>query len=245
MDWKNELNAVKKYINSDYIYEVFRKYGFTIENKFVKLDSNINVYEACFISQITKIYMENYKNKIDKKDKELSILEIGFAYGTSALIFLNQLIKYKNKTRYDIVDMNQSTQWNNLGLKNIDQFLKINKKKLNYKLYEEDSTKALPKLKEKYDIIFIDGGHSEEVVTQDLLNSDKLLKKNGIVILDDVLHDDVKLALLKFLKNHKNYVKINISEDFKKLSVSKKVYDPDDEKRSYNNPSSMYAFIRV
>jgi predicted O-methyltransferase YrrM len=245
VDWKTELNAVKKYINSDYIYEVFRKYGFTINGKFLKLDSNINVYEACFISQITKIYMEKYKNKIDKKDKELSILEIGFAYGTSALIFLNQLIKYKNKIRYDIVDMNQSTQWNNLGLKNVDQFLKINKKSIKYNLYEEDSTKALPKLKEKYDIIFIDGGHTEDIVSQDILNSDKLLKKNGIMILDDVLHEGVKLALLSFLKNHKNYVKINISDDFKKLSVSKKVYDPEDEKRSYNNPNSMYAFIRM
>jgi len=114
MDWQEELNAVEKYISNKFIYEVFRKYGFIIENQFIKLDSNINVYEACFISLVTKLYCQNYKKEKD----DLNILEIGFAYGTSALMFLNQLKEYKNNKNYHIVDMNQTSQWKGIGLKN-------------------------------------------------------------------------------------------------------------------------------
>lgn len=114
MEWQEELNAVKKYINNDFIYEIFRRYGFTIENQFIKLDSNINVYESCFISLLTKLYIEKYK----KNGDNLNILEIGFAYGTSAIIFLNQLRLYNDTKNYHIVDMNQTKQWNSIGLKN-------------------------------------------------------------------------------------------------------------------------------
>jgi len=243
MDWQEELNAVEKYISNKFIYEVFRKYGFIIENQFIKLDSNINVYEACFISLVTKLYCQNYKKEKD----DLNILEIGFAYGTSALMFLNQLKEYKNNKNYHIVDMNQTSQWKGIGLKNLEIFKTIHNIDLKYKLFEEDSRIALPKLTTKYDIIFIDGGHSYDIVLSDIINSDKLLKFNGIMILDDVLHSGVKNALLYFLKNNKNYYKIKVFERNNKLNLDldKNIYDKRLKKRDYFNPNSMYAFIKL
>ena len=198
--WKSEFDAINKYIDNKYIYDVFYNYGFTIDNKFIKLDSNINVYEACFISLITKLFLLKNKNK-----QNINLLEIGFAFGTSALIFMNQLKDYKYTKTYDIVDMNQSTQWNNIGIKNLKLFIDKYNININYNLYEKDSTIILPKLKNQYDIIFVDGGHTYDIVKLDLYNSDKLLKINGIIILDDVLHYGVKKALTEFLYKNKNY----------------------------------------
>jgi hypothetical protein len=88
--YKIELDAIDKYIDNKFIYDIFYNYGFTINNKIIPLNSNINVYESCFISLLVDIYIKKYK-----KRAKLNILEIGLAYGTSSLIIMNQVLKYK------------------------------------------------------------------------------------------------------------------------------------------------------
>lgn len=44
---------------------------------------------------------------------------------------------------------------------------------------------ALPKLKGKFDLIYIDGDHFYEGVRTDILNSQKLLAKGGVILVDD------------------------------------------------------------
>tara|TARA_Y100000813_G_scaffold187370_1_gene160717 strand:- start:10 stop:186 length:177 start_codon:yes stop_codon:yes gene_type:complete len=44
----------------------------------------------------------------------------------------------------------------------------------------------------------------------DLIGANKILKKNGLFIIDDVLHYDVKKALNNFLKKNNNFEKINV-----------------------------------
>ena len=44
----------------------------------------------------------------------------------------------------------------------------------------------------------------------DLIGANKVLKKNGLLIIDDVLHYDVKKALNNFLKKNDNFEKINV-----------------------------------
>ena len=44
----------------------------------------------------------------------------------------------------------------------------------------------------------------------DLIGANKILKKNGLMIIDDVLHYDVKKALNNFLKKNDNFEKINV-----------------------------------
>ena len=89
-----ELTALKKYVRNDYIYEIFKNYGFSIYDKelkktvFISLDSNINIYEACFLALCIQIY----NSKFYEKNNNLNILEIGLAYGTSSLIIANELV---------------------------------------------------------------------------------------------------------------------------------------------------------
>ena len=239
--YKTELDAIKKYTDNDYIYKIFYNYGFTIENKFIPLDSNINVYEACFISILTNIYINNYKKK-----GVLNILEIGLAYGTSSLILINKLLKYKGSKSYDIIDMNQTEQWKSIGIKNIDKFLKYMKcKKLDYKLYEDSSTIIVPKLRKKYDIIFIDGSHDEKIVIQDIMNGDKKLILNGLMIIDDVLHYGVKSSIFQFVKKYKNYKRISVDNDEISFFEEKNLYDKKSFKKSFLNPNTMFCFMKI
>ena len=239
--YKVELDAVDKYIDNSYIHDIIRDYGFKIEGKFIPLDSNINVYEACFISLLTNIYIEKYKIK-----NTLNILEVGLAYGTSALILLNILLKYKYPKNYTVIDPNQSSQWKSIGHKNIDQFLQHMHKKLDYDLLEQYSTDAMPKLRKKYDISFIDGSHEEEIVIQDLINSDKKLVVNGLIIVDDVLHMGVKRAVHTFWKSYgKNYKRIYVDTGSMTFKNAPMLYNPKDIKKSFGNPNTMYCFQKL
>lgn len=48
-----------------------------------------------------------------------------------------------------------------------------------------DSTKTLKEITNNYDLIHIDGGHSTEVATCDIMNSIRLSKQGTILIMDD------------------------------------------------------------
>jgi predicted O-methyltransferase YrrM len=233
--YKTELDAVKKYINNPYIYDIFHDYGFKLDGKFIPLDSNINVYEACFIAQLIKIYIRKYK-----KDQPLNVLEVGLAYGTSALVILNEIIKYKHRITYTVIDMNQTEQWKDVGYNNIIQFLKVMNNKLPIKLIQESSTIAMPKLNMSLDISFIDASHAEDIVIQDINHTDRMLVPNGLMILDDVLHEGVRKAIIRFITSTKNYRRISINgNDYLK---EEKIYPVNIEKKSFTNPKTMYCF---
>jgi predicted O-methyltransferase YrrM len=236
--YKIELDSVNKYIDNKFIYDIFYNYGFTINNKKVPLNSNINVYEACFISLLVEIYIKTYK-----KNTTLNILEIGLAYGTSSIIIINKILKYKYNKSYDVIDPNQTEQWNRIGIINIENFLSYMNKILNYKLYEESSVTIFKKLKKKYDIIFIDGSHDEKIVIQDLINSDKKLKINGLIIIDDVLHKGVKNSILDFLNKYKDYQRISVND--KGFFIYEKNIYKIFNKKSFLNPSTMYCFQKI
>ena len=246
LKYKNELNKVKKIINDPYIYKMWYDYGFTLNNKFIPLDSNINVYEALFISQCLDLYIQKYHTPKTK----FNLLEIGLAFGTSSIIMLNQLLKLKGSVEYTIIDPNQTEQWNKKGLKHIHSYIKTktnsktSTKKFKVDLIEEYSQHAMPKLRKKYDFIFIDGSHDEKIVIQDLENSNRLLKKNGLVLLDDVRHEGVKHAVQTFFKKYKkSYAKITIDGDqFEKENV---INYKISNKKNINNPNTMYAYQKL
>ena len=244
LKYKNELNKVKKIINDDYIYQMWYHYGFKLNNKFIDLDSNINIYEALFISQCLQLYIQEYH----KPKTKFNILEIGLAYGTSSIIMLNQLLKLKGKVDYTVIDANQTEQWKSIGYNHMKQYIqhknKNNKKNIKIELIEDYSQIAMSKLRKKYNFIFIDGSHDEKIVIQDLENSHKILKKNGLVILDDVRHEGVKQAIIVFFKkNKKQYKKIIIKNDnlFQENTLNYTISN----KKNINNPNTMYAYQKI
>lgn len=254
--WIVELGYVKKYINNDYLYKLWKDYKFPnikLDGKDIELDSNINVYESVFISLLIEIYIEKYK-PIQQNDKSLSLnfMEIGLAYGTSTITILNKIIasKYKNKINYDIIDMNQTKQWKDIGMKNISNFIKEKAqtdkqtKEIDIKLHQDSSTIILPKLTKKYDISFIDGSHAEDIVIQDFMNTHKLLKIGGLIIIDDILHKGVKDALKRFY-DPKIYKIVYINSEANNFTSSKLLYDKNRVKRNVFNPNSMMCLQKL
>jgi hypothetical protein len=80
-------------------------------------------------------------------------------------------------------------------------------------LLEEFSYIALPKLLIKYgnnyfDFIFIDGWHTFDYTLIDFFYADKLLRKGGIILIDDALHKGVQKFVKYVESNYKNYKKI-------------------------------------
>lgn len=246
IDWtkynKNKLDLLKQYLGNGIMYDIFKNNGFKLNNKFYKLDSNINVFESVFIYLIINAYHNTIKST---NINTFNILEVGLARGTSAVLittFLNTIQNYN--ILYTIIDMNQSTQWNNIGLNNVKQYLK---KHITLDFHENSSTIIIPKLTNKYNIIFIDGSHDEKIVYLDLINSDKLLKEYGIIIIDDVLHKGVKKALIKFMNNYK-YDKIIIDKTTLKIQKFNKLYPKIDyfiDKQNIFNPCTMFAIKKL
>jgi len=67
----------------------------------------------------------------------------------------------------------------------------INERELNFKelhnvQFIENSSLLLTQTQKKYDLVWLDGDHSYPIVTIDIMNSLKILSRNGLIICDDV-----------------------------------------------------------
>lgn len=139
---------------------------------------------------------ENEHNEMRKHlrdTKAKHTLEVGFAYGSSALVFAEHHQSMKNTgISHIIIDPNQSGtgegHWDNIGIENLKRVGFIKGK--NYKLMEETSMLALPELFRKkggewLDVALIDGWHLFDYTLIDLFYCLEMLKVGGIVIVDD------------------------------------------------------------
>jgi cephalosporin hydroxylase len=115
----------------------------------------------------------------------LRICEIGFNAGHSSLLFC--LGSLGVSLDYTIFDINEHTY-----TRPCFEYIQTSFPEKSFEFIEGDSTVEIPKwidrhpeLLEQYDLVHIDGGHSEHCIRNDLINSLKLLSVNGLVIIDD------------------------------------------------------------
>ena len=138
--------------------------------------------------------MEGHSDQVPKQKEVLSqlashnsvktILEIGFNAGHSSDIFLSSN-PYVKVVSFDLGE-HQCVQF---GKRYIDE-----KYPSRHTLILGDSTKTVPEfIKQnpelKFDIIFIDGGHFEDIPKKDIINCKKLAHNNTIIVMDDILYD--------------------------------------------------------
>ena len=158
-------------------------------DQYVKKDLSLSFN---WFGQNSQIWIHFFK-KFNLEKKKIDILEIGSFEGLSASFFL----RYLKKSKLVTVD---SLNKNTLFYRNF----KKNKKKLrSFKFHNITSNNFFKKYeKDKYDIIYIDGGHDCNAVINDGKSSFKILKKNGILIFDDLLYEyknkiDIKRKIKK------------------------------------------------
>ena len=126
-------------------------------------------------------------------------LEVGLAYGISALYICDALSEVGAKKHY-LIDPNQTAEWDSIGIENL--------RAAGYgglvELREQMSHVALPTLLGegvKLDFAFIDGWHVFDQVLVDFFYIDKMLRDGGIVAFDDANWPGVRKAIRFIVKN--------------------------------------------
>lgn len=187
--YKNFNKSIKSKILKDLL--LFR--NFEYKNQIYHLNSNISINEGLFLFYLIKKY--NPKK----------LLEIGLACGISASFMLVSMDK---KAKLISVDPFQKYQWDSFGLNVVSEIIKENKlTKSNHKWEPLYSHRFFSKKNNNYDLCFIDGDHSYKGTMIDLEGCHNLLKKDGLLVIDDVLHGPVKKALHDFLLKYNGIYK--------------------------------------
>jgi predicted O-methyltransferase YrrM len=129
-------------------------------------------------------------------------LEVGLAYGISAL-FICEAIKKYPYARHIIIDPNQNTSFGGLALYSL--------RRAGYQeiidFYEKPSQTVLPQLETmgvKVDFAFIDGWHTFDHTLIDFFYIDKLLNIGGVVAFDDSDWPSIS-KVLKFIIRNRSY----------------------------------------
>lgn len=121
----------------------------------------------------------------DKHKSMFSFLEIGVFRGqTLALIqTLQQKAKIYGITPLDATDGHWQSNYE-ADIKHIHNTFNL-KQPIIIKGLSTDPKIILKAKKRKYDIVYIDGGHSYEVVKSDLLHYPNMVKQGGYLVIDD------------------------------------------------------------
>jgi hypothetical protein len=140
-------------------------------------------------------------SSINSYYKNFKYLEIGFFKGKNSIpqsklfpeSFFFSIDTFKNNRNYKFENIN---------------ITKFNKTSNNLTLFKGNINKFFNKYKEniKFDIIYVDGNHSFKDCLNDLTFCKKLLKPNGIIIIDDYMSigwPDVTKAVDSFLTKNK------------------------------------------
>ena len=160
------------------VLEKILRTGYTMSpnGKSIKVHSAISREEGEFLQEIIS------------ELKPVMSLEIGLAYGISALFICDALEKTVN-TRHIIIDPNQyggpwGDSWEGIGLNNL--------REAGYEeiidFFNMPSYRALPQLEAqgcKIDFAFVDGWHTFDYTMNDFFYIDKMLRLGGIVAFDD------------------------------------------------------------
>jgi predicted O-methyltransferase YrrM len=146
---------------------------------------------------------------IDER-KPTRTLEVGFAFGASALVFADGHQKMGHTGRcHTAIDAWEIEAWDSIGLKNLEtaglsEFLELK---------SELSSVALPKILHegaKFDMIYVDGSHEFDDVFVDAYYAFRLLAPGGLVLFDDCTHAPVA-RVIDMLRNDARVKEFDLS----------------------------------
>jgi len=141
-------------------------------------------------------------------------LEIGTLHGYSAILMANIILSGKNgneyfdDSEYDsrktiLVSVEKDQKLANIAKKNI-QNSKLSEK---IQVINGDALEVIPKLKSKFDLIFLDATKSEYLKYLRLVEKHSLLNKRAVVIADNVLiYENEMKDYLDYVRNSGKYI---------------------------------------
>jgi predicted O-methyltransferase YrrM len=125
-------------------------------------------------------------------------IEVGLALGISAL-FLYQAV-LRRGGRHVAIDPFQAESWNGAGLRTLREA----GVEEHVDVIEEESQLALPRLVaegREFDLAFVDGDHRFEGVFLDLYFMTRLVRRDGLVVVDDMWMPAVRTAVAYVERN--------------------------------------------
>lgn len=135
------------------------------------------------------------------KEKAVYTIEVGLAYGISALFICEGLLTNGNQNiRHVALDPYQATSFKNLGL----QFLEEAGVAHLIEYHAEESQIALPRFvseNQQFDLAFVDGSHLFDRVFLDLIYLGRLVRPEGVIFVDDYQAPAVARAVSFCLTN--------------------------------------------
>jgi predicted O-methyltransferase YrrM len=149
-----------------------------------------------------------------KEHKPKRALEIGTLHGYSAILMANIISNGKDgnvnfdDSEYDsrktiLVSVEKDQKLANIAKKNI-QNSKLSEK---IQVINGDALEVIPKLKSKFDLIFLDATKSEYLKYLRLVEKHSLLNKRAVVIADNVLiYENEMKDYLDYVRNSGKYI---------------------------------------
>lgn len=149
-----------------------------------------------------------------KEHKPKKALEIGTLHGYSAILMANIILsgkggnEYFDDSEYDsrktiLVSVEKDQKIANIAKKNIENS-KLSKK---IQVINGDALEVIPKLKSKFDLIFLDATKSEYLKYLRLVEKHSLLNKRAVVIADNVLiYENEMKDYLDYVRNSGKYI---------------------------------------
>lgn len=245
-NYKERIELNKLLINNNldsYLDQLTNKYFLQIKQADIPFKTElVQDFHINIIQIYRRVYIDSQAKKIHSAIKEpemnaiidiitknnfIKCLEVGMAFGISAVSILSN-----KKCSLISIDPNQSTQWENNGVKLLKEF-NYNSR---HQLIEKKSYEALPTIlkdhEASFDFIFIDGWHTFDYTLVDFFYSNLLLKINGIIMIDDALHKGVTDCIKYLNKNYLFYKKL---ESPKTIAIYRKIKNDDREWNFHSN----------
>lgn len=193
-------NNYEKYLNQKQLY--------LDDIKKIVSDSNTPLEgNSFYIHNSLTLYPELYTKQLNLfwagQQAKTRICEIGFNAGHSTML----MILGRDRTPLDltIFDIGYHSY-----TRHCLNYIRNTFNHINFEYIEGDSTMTIPKwiedhcdLIETYDVVHIDGGHSEYCIFNDIKNADRLVKKGGIVIIDDTNIDYINKYVDYYISSNK------------------------------------------
>ena len=199
---------------SDYEKNSFKRQQLLENIHKIIVDSKASLEGNCFYYHNTlHIYSDLYTKQLNLfwcgKQAITRICEIGFNAGHSSMLML--LGRDNTSLDFTIFDIGHHPY-----TKPCLDYIKSQFEYINFEYIEGDSTITMPKWIEAnqtylglYDVVHVDGGHSEHCISNDMKNADLLVKNGGILIIDDTYFDHINNYVNLYLFNGK-YREIDI-----------------------------------
>ena len=159
----------------------------------IDVHSNISVDEGELLSRL-----------IHERKPKVS-LEVGLAFGISAMFICEAMQKSTADPRHIVIDpaQNAPAYWSGVGLANLQRagFRSF------VEFIEKPSQIALPELVsrgQRIDFAFVDGEHTFDHVLVDFFFIDQLLNVGGVVVLDDTSYPSIR-RVARFIASNRSY----------------------------------------